>query len=259
VAKLVQPSLEQIVEFCGRAPVERVFLEDVARRGGGRFVAIEDGASLRALCHVGVNVVPAGEGCRAFAEETLRSRALMIIGADEAVGELWDEVGSQMRTPREDRRRQPVFAIEEPPAAGRTGLREAKRADLDRLVPACAAAHEEELGSDPLLRDADGFRWRTRVQIEEGRSWVWLEDDVILFKAEASAWTPSAVQLQQVWVDPEARGRGYAARALRDLCRLLLRRVPAVCLFVRPENVAAIRLYERIGMHRALSYRSLLF
>jgi ribosomal protein S18 acetylase RimI-like enzyme len=39
----------------------------------------------------------------------------------------------------------------------------------------------------------------------------------------------------------------------------LLRRVPAVCLFVRPENVAAIRLYERIGMRRALSYRSLLF
>jgi hypothetical protein len=259
VAKLVQPSLEQIVEFCGRAPVERVFLEDVARRGGGRFVAVDGGSSLRALCHVGVNVVPAGEGCRAFAEETLRSRALMIIGAEDAVGELWNEVGSQMRTPREDRRRQPVFAIEEPPAAGDTGLREARRGDLDRLLPACAAAHEEELGSDPLLRDADGFRWRTRLQIEEGRSWIWLEDDTILFKAEASAWTPSAVQLQQVWVDPEVRGFGYGTRGLRDLCRLLLRRVPAVCLFVRPENVAAIRLYERIGMRRALTYRSLLF
>jgi hypothetical protein len=97
------------------------------------------------------------------------------------------------------------------------------------------------------------------LQIEEGRSWIWLEDDTILFKAEASAWTPSAVQLQQVWVDPEVRGLGYGTRGLRDLCRLLLRRVPAVCLFVRPENVAAIRLYERIGMRRALTYRSLLF
>ena len=70
--------------------------------------------------------------------------------------------------------------VEEPPAPGRTGLRPATRGDLDRLVPACAAAHEEELGSDPLLRDADSFRWRTRVQIEEGRSWIWLEDGVIL-------------------------------------------------------------------------------
>jgi ribosomal protein S18 acetylase RimI-like enzyme len=259
VAKLVQPSLDQIVEFCGREPVERVFLEDVARRGMGRFVAVEDGEALRALCHVGVNVVPAGEGCGAFADEAVRSRALMLIGAEPAVGELWETIAARMPRPREDRRAQPVFAIEDPPRPGASGLRPATRGDLDRLLPACAAAHEEELGTDPLLRDADGFRWRTRVQIEEGRSWVWLEDDVILFKAEASAWTPSAVQLQQVWVDPEARGHGYATRALRDLCRLLLRHVPVVCLFVRPENTAAIRLYERIGMRRALTFRSLLF
>jgi len=126
-------------------------------------------------------------------------------------------------------------------------------------VPACAAAHLEEIGIDPLRRDPDGFRWRTRAQIEEGRSWIWLEDGVIAFKAEASAWTPSAVQLQQVWVDPEVRGRGNAQRAMRDLCRLLLDSVPAVCLFVRPENAPAIRVYEAVGMERRLSYRSLIF
>ena len=45
---------------------------------------------------------------------------------------------------------------------------------------------------------------------------------VIRFKAEASAWTPQAVQLQQVWTDPPARRQGFAGRALRDLIRLLL-------------------------------------
>ena len=50
--------------------------------------------------------------------------------------------------------------------------------------------------------------------------------------------TPSAVQIQQVWVDPAVRGHGYAKRGMRDLCNLLLRRVPRVCLFVRPENHA---------------------
>ena len=84
-----------------------------------------------------------------------------------------------------------------------------------------------------MRRDADGFRCRTRSQIEDGRSWLWVEDGVILFKAEASAWTPQAVQLQQVWVDPSARRRGYGARGLSDLCRWLLERVPVVCLFVR--------------------------
>jgi predicted GNAT family acetyltransferase len=97
------------------------------------------------------------------------------------------------------------------------------------------------------------------VQIEEGRSWVWLEDGVIRFKAEASAWTPSAVQLQQVWVDPPVRRRGYAERALCDLIRLLLAEVPAVCLFVRAENTPAIRLYETVGMEHVLDYRSVLF
>ena len=72
-------------------------------------------------------------------------------------------------------------------------------------------------------------------------------------------WTPRAVQLQQVWVDPEVRGRGYAQRGLRDLCRILLSRAPTVCLFVRRDNAPAIRVYEAIGMRHTISYRSLIF
>jgi predicted GNAT family acetyltransferase len=34
---------------------------------------------------------------------------------------------------------------------------------------------------------------------------------------------------------------------------------PAVCLFVRPENAVAIRLYESLGMRRVGVYRSLIF
>ena len=183
----------------------------------------------------------------------------MIIGEEDAVGELWAEAQSHMPRPRDDRPGQPVYVLADPPPVGETGLRPATQADLELLVPACAEAHREEIGIDPMRRDAEGFRWRTRAQIEEGRSWVWVEDGVIRFKAEASAWTPSAVQLQQVWVDPEVRNRGYAKRAMQDLCRLLLERVPTVCLFVRPENDPAIRVYEGIGMRRTITYRSLIF
>jgi hypothetical protein len=182
----------------------------------------------------------------------------MLIGEAGAVGELWAEARRRLPPPREDRRGQPVFVIREPPEPGGSGLRPARLDDLELLLPACAAAHAEELGVDPLARDPEGFRWRTRTQIEEGRSWLWAEDGVIRFKAEASAWTPSAVQLQQVWVDPEARRRGYGARGLRDLCRLLLERTPAVCLFVRAENTPAIRLYQAVGMEHVLDYRSVL-
>ena len=257
--RLREPTLDRILDFCSHDPVERVFLEDVARRGLGRFSGVERGGRLTALCHLGANVVPSGAGCDAFAEATARGRPRMIIGEESAVGELWEAASPRLPEPREDRPGQPVYSLVEPPEPGGTGLRAATLRDLDRLVPACAAAHEEEIGVDPLVVDPEGFRWRTRAQIEDGRSWLWLDDGVIRFKAEASAWTPSAVQLQQVWTDPDARGRGDAARALRDLCRLLLRRVPTVCLFVRPENAPAIRLYDRVGMVRTHSYRSLLF
>jgi uncharacterized protein len=257
-ARLSEPDRRQILRFCAEDPVERVFLEDMARRNAGRFVGMSSGGKLRALCHVGVNAVPSGAGCGVFAREVARAAPRMLIGETRAVSELWEEARSRLPRPREDRPGQPVFLIREPPPAGETGLRLAAASDLELLLPACAAAHEQEIGVDPLRRDAEGFRWRTRTQIEEGRSWLWEEDSVILFKAEASAWTPSAVQLQQVWVDPVARRRGYGARGLRDLCRLLLEQVPAVCLFVRAENAPAIRLYETIGMQHVLDYRSVL-
>lgn len=257
---LIEPTREQILGFCAVDPVERVFLEEVARRGYGRFAALEavDG-SLRALCHLGTNVVPSGVGCDAFAGLAARAGARMLIGEARAVTELWEAGRRRLPRPRADRPGQPVYAISVAPEPGDTGLRPATLDDLDVLIPACAAAHEEELGVDPLRRDANGFRWRTRMQVEEGRSWLWREGDTILFKAEASAWTGHAVQLQQVWVDPPARRQGYADRALRDLVRLLLGAVPTVCLFVRSENDAAIGLYDGIGMRHVLDYRSVLF
>jgi uncharacterized protein len=258
VRGLIEPRLEQILDFCAADPIERVFLEDVARRGLGRFSAVEHDGRLTALCHVGANVVPSGEGCASFAEPALRGRATMVIGEERAVGELWNEIADQMPRPRDDRPGQPVYSLDQAPAPGETGLRDATLDDLELLVPACAEAHREEIGFNPLERDREGFRWRTRSQIEQRRSWLWIDGSTILFKAEASAWTPAAVQLQQVWVDPVARRRGYGLRGMRDLCRRLLERVPTVCLFVRPENEPAIRLYETLGMRQTHTYRSLI-
>jgi ribosomal protein S18 acetylase RimI-like enzyme len=260
MARLVKrPRLPQILAYCSEEPIERVFLEDVARRGLGRFAALRDGGRLTGLCHLGANLVPSGRGAAAFAELVPRSEARMLVGEEGAVTELWEAARELLPEPLDDRPGQPVYVLDKAPTAGGSGLRAARIDDLGLLVVAAAQAYREEVGVDAHARDPALFEWRTRVQIEEGRSWLWLEDGRILFKAEASAWTPHAVQLQQVWVDPEARGRGYAKRGLADLCRLLLRRTPAVCLFVRPENAPAIALYDAIGMRRTITYRSLIF
>jgi Domain of unknown function (DUF4081) len=146
VSQLVSPKVEQVLEFCARDPVERVFLEDVARRGIGNFTAVVDGDGLAALCHVGANVVPAGDGCAAFAEAAARGQATMIIGEERAVSELWSVASGRMPRPREDRSEQPVFVTDEAPSPGGTGLRAATPADVDLLLPAWGGGEEEEGG-----------------------------------------------------------------------------------------------------------------
>src|SRR3954454_2552491 len=120
----VSPTLDQVLAFCAEQPVERVFLEDVARRGLGRFVA-RTGADgrLQALCHAGANLVPSGTGCGAFADAAAAGHARMIIGEERAVGELWAAAGGRLPVPREDRPGQPVYAVAEPPPPGESGLR----------------------------------------------------------------------------------------------------------------------------------------
>ena len=88
---LGEPTTDQVLEFCAREPVERVFLEDVARRNLGRFVAkIQDDGALAALCHVGANIVPSGEGCEDFARAAAEGQSRMIIGEQGAVTALWE-------------------------------------------------------------------------------------------------------------------------------------------------------------------------
>jgi hypothetical protein len=254
-----RPDLDWILAYCAEDPIERVFLEDIARRGLGRFVGVVGDGRLTALCHVGANLVPSGVGVAALARVASRGEPRMMVGEEGAVTELWEAIGRRMPRPVEDRPGQPVYVLEAPPPTAGSALRPATLDDLELLVPACAAAYEEEVGIDAYARDPELFRWRTRSQIELGRSWLWLEDGKIRFKAEASAWTASAVQLQQVWVDPVLRGQGYAKAGMADLCALLLERVPAVCLFARSDNEPALRLYDSIGMRRTITYRSLIF
>ncbi len=154
--RLVEPELEQVLAFCAEDPVERVFLEDMARRGMGRFTGLVSGAGLItgtgpaagkgranaeklvALCHVGANLVPSGRGCGAFAGAARNGRARMIIGEEGAVTELWKEAVDSFPAPREDRPGQPVFRLDQAPEPGDTRLRSATLDDLDLLVPAAA-------------------------------------------------------------------------------------------------------------------------
>ncbi|PYQ58873.1 MAG: hypothetical protein DMF58_13730 [Acidobacteria bacterium] len=181
-----------------------------------------------------------------------------IISPAELVEGLWKRLHSRLDPPTVVRMSQPVYAI-----AGRLDFPDLKESrfattrDLDALVPACAAMHKEEVGIDPLDRDAVGYRERIRELVEKKRSIVRMQNGRILAKCEFSAVTTEAVQLMGVWTDPAIRRRGFSRALLREVCGHLARKGKSVTLFVNDFNRPAIALYEslgfrQIGVNRAL-------
>ncbi len=181
-----------------------------------------------------------------------------IISPADLVESLWSGLRTRIDPPTVVRLNQPIYAIRK-----RLDFPELSTArystmrDLDALVPACAAMHKEEVGIDPLDRDAAGYRERIRELVEKKRSVIRVTDGVIASKCEYSAVTAQAVQLMGVWTDPRYRRRGLSRELLREVCGHLFRKGKAVTLFVNDFNVPAIALYEslgftRIGMNRAL-------
>jgi uncharacterized protein len=134
------------------------------------------------------------------------------------------------------------------------GLRLARAEDLDLIVPAHAASAEAESGENPLATDAEGFRARCRRRIEQGATWVWIEDGVLKFKAEVITDTVDVIYLEGVWVDAGERGKGYGMRCLSQLSREFLKRSGSVCLLVNERFTGAQAFYKRAGFNLISTY-----
>ncbi|MEO8033873.1 MAG: GNAT family N-acetyltransferase [Acidobacteriota bacterium] len=181
-----------------------------------------------------------------------------IISPSSLVEMLWTDLRTRLDPPTVVRLNQPIYAIRR--RFDYPDLDEARYAtlrDLDALVPACAAMHKEEVGIDPLERDAAGYRDRIRELVERRRSVVRVVDGRIASKCEFSAVTPDCVQLMGVWTNPHFRRKGLSRSTLREVCGHLFRGGKTVTLFVNDFNTPAIRLYEalgfqQIGLNRAL-------
>jgi predicted GNAT family acetyltransferase len=181
-----------------------------------------------------------------------------IISPAPLVEKLWERLRSRLDPPTVVRMNQPIYSMRR--RFDYPDLRTSRYAtmrDLDQLVPACAAMHKEEVGIDPMERDAVGYRERIRELVEKKRAIVRVEQGKIIAKCEFSAVTPEAVQLMGVWTHPQFRRRGLARETLMEICGHLFRKGRTVTLFVNDFNRPAIGLYEsmgfqRIGMNRAL-------
>lgn len=183
-----------------------------------------------------------------------------IISPAPLVEALWNDLRSRIDPPTVVRLNQPIYALKR--RFDYPDLHDARYSttrDLDALVPACAAMHKEEVGIDPLERDAHGYRERIRELIDKRRSVIRVVDGVIVSKCEYSAVTPDAVQLMGVWTHPRYRRHGYSRALLREVCGHLFRAGKTVTLFVNDFNLPAIALYEDLGFHRIGMNRALIW
>jgi predicted GNAT family acetyltransferase len=228
------------------------------------------GRRLDAVCLAGPNLIPFArpgverEAATAFAERARRAgrRCSTIVGPAAAVLPLWELLAPSWGRAREVRGRQPLLAIEGPPAVpAEPRVRPVQVSELDTLLPAAVAMFTEEVGVSPTRVDGGaGYRSRVAELVRAGQSLAWIEDGQVLFKADVGAVSRAACQVQGVWVAPQFRGQGIGQRgtaAVVEYARTAI--APVVSLYVNDYNRAARAAYDRVGFRQVGTYASILF
>jgi predicted GNAT family acetyltransferase len=265
---------DEALALCDRDAVANVFVSSRIRhagldprRLGAQVWGYYEAGQLVSLCYSGANLVPVaatGAAVSAFAERARMQgrRCSSIVGPADAVTPMWQLLAPSWGRPRDVRAVQPVLQISGPPAVEPDPLVTKVRLDqLNVMMPACVAMFTEEVGLSPIGPDG-GVAYRARVSelIRAGRSFARIENGQVLFKAEIGAVTPMACQVQGVWVPPEARGRGYAARGMATVVESALATLaPVVTLYVNDYNAPARAAYSRVGFTQTGTFMSVLF
>lgn len=147
-------------------------------------------------------------------------------------------------------RRQVMMSLPHAPAShARPGfsLRPAEHDDIEWLLEAHAAMCLEDLGTDQVSRNREGYRRYFRGLIASRRCFVGTSRGERLFKAEIALQSDDASLIEGVYTERHARGRGYATAAMAALGRHALRRGRCACLYVHRANGSARSVYERVG------------
>ena len=234
---------------------------------GGQLWGFDGAMGLRAACFSGGNLMPVGGEVADLAELATRlarrrRTCSSMVGPDQAVLAMWREVRSAWGPARAIRSAQPLLSIRAPsvvppdPAVVRVGPR-----DLPRYLPAALAMFSEELQVAPPPSGATSpYRARVSQLIGAGLAFARFADDGrVMFKAEIAAVSPDCCQIQGVWVEPDLRGRGIGTAAVAAVIAQGLRLAPVVSLYVNDYNVAARRMYARLGMEQVGTFATVLF
>ncbi|UOY01562.1 GNAT family N-acetyltransferase [Blastococcus sp. PRF04-17] len=237
---------------------------------GAPLWGVGSGRQLDAVCLAGANLIPFAvpgaerRAAAAFAERARRAgrRCSTIVGPAASVAPLWELLAPYWGPARDHRPRQPLLAIDGPPAVPpEPRVRPVRLDELDILLPAAVAMFTEEVGVSPLRVDGGtGYRARVSELVRGGHSVAWIENGEVLFKAEIGAVSRAACQVQGVWVAPAHRGRGIGTVGTAAVVEYARRSIaPVVSLYVNDFNAPARAAYRRVGFREVGRFASVLF
>ena len=186
------------------------------------------------------------------------SNTHMIMGEKERVSDFWGHyavAGRQQRLTC----REWLFELSWPIEAREpvVGLRPATLAELELVMPVQAELAFAESGVNPLHVDPQGFHKRCRRRIEQGRTWVAIEDNKLIFKADVISRTPAVSYLEGIWIREERRANGTGLRFMSELMRRLLDDTKSICLLVNETNQLAQNFYRKCGFHFRATYETI--
>jgi len=269
ISELREDHVFEVLNFLGERPLHTVFMASLIRDNGlvspqnrGSFYACRnahgslEGVAL--LGHATVIEARTSASISSFARMARNCRnAHLIRGDRDTMTRFWNEYANLGEEPQRVCSEFLLKLEGDLPSVEPVDLRQAALEDLNKVLPINASMALEEGGVSPLQRDPSGFRQRTTRRIIQGRVWVWVRDDRLIFKADVVGNTPQVTYLEGIYVNPEERRKGYGLRGLTQLSSILMTSSQAICLTVNEQNEKAAAMYEKAGYRLHSHYETI--
>lgn len=182
----------------------------------------------------------------------------LIMGEKDRVSDFWVHYESAGRQQRLSCRE--LLFESNWPAAPRgmvSRLRPATTAELALVMPVQAELAFAESGVNPLVVDPVGFRQRCLRRIQQERTWVVVEDDRLIFKADVISKSSAVAYLEGIWLHHDQRNNGSGVQFINELTHTLFTEARSICLLVNESNRRAQSFYRKCGFRFRAIYETI--